>query len=62
MKIYLDTSALIKLYIIEDGSVLVDKIISENAASLFMADRFLTFDRRQAKLAEKIGLNAALNS
>jgi predicted nucleic acid-binding protein len=62
LKIYLDTSALIKLYIIEDGSVLVDTIISENAASLFMADRFLTFDRRQAKLAEKIGLNAALNS
>ena len=145
MKIYLDTSALIKLYIIEDGSVLVDTTISENAvplpvwdlhiiefhnalklkifrnelnekealhlsilfnerkkagiyhtpeldrqehtelclaytdysaelgcrsldimhvaaASLFMADRFLTFDRRQAILAEKVGLNAALHS
>jgi hypothetical protein len=34
LKIYLDTSALIKLYIIEDGSASVDKIISENAAPL----------------------------
>ena len=34
MKIYLDTSALIKLYIIEDGSVLVDKITADNAAPL----------------------------
>ena len=34
LKIYLDTSALIKLYIIEDGSASVDKILSENAAPL----------------------------
>jgi len=34
LKIYLDTSALIKLYIIEDGSVSVDKIISEHATPL----------------------------
>jgi len=34
LKIYLDTSALIKLYIIEDGSVLVDKITADNAAPL----------------------------
>jgi len=32
--IYLDTSALIKLYIIENGSVLINKITAENAASL----------------------------
>ncbi len=30
------------------------------AASLFGADRFLTFYSRQVKLAEKAGLNAAL--
>ncbi|MFP4563512.1 MAG: type II toxin-antitoxin system VapC family toxin [Spirochaetia bacterium] len=34
MKIYLDTSALIKLYIIEDGSVLINTIVSDNAAPL----------------------------
>jgi predicted nucleic acid-binding protein len=34
LKIYLDTSALIKLYIIEPGSVLINKIISENASPL----------------------------
>ncbi len=145
MRIYLDTSALIKLYIIEDGSELVDNIISDNAAplpvwdlhiiefhnalklkvfrdelnekealhlsilfnerkkagiyyspeldrrdhtdlcltytdfsaeigcrsldimhvaaaSLFKADRFLTFDGRQAELAEKVGLNSDLHA
>jgi len=143
LKIYLDTSALIKLYIIENGSTLVDEIISENAvplpvwdlhviefhnalklkiyrnelndkeaihlsllfkerkkagiyytpeldredhtelclrctdfsaeigcrsldimhvaaASLFRAERFLTFDKRQAELAEKVGLSGEL--
>lgn len=143
MRIYLDTSALIKLYIIEGGSVLINKIISDNAAplpiwnlhiiefhnalklkvfrnelnekeavhlsllfkerkkagiyhtpelardehtelcitytdfsaaigcrsldimhvaaaSLFRADRFLTFDAKQAELAAKAGLNAEL--
>jgi len=34
LKTYLDTSALIKLYIIEDGSVSVDRIISEHATPL----------------------------
>ena len=34
MVIYLDTSALIKLYIIENGSVPINKIITENAAPL----------------------------
>ena len=34
MKIYLDTSALIKLYIIEKGSVVINKITSDNAAPL----------------------------
>jgi hypothetical protein len=143
LKIYLDTSALIKLYIIEAGSVLINGIITENAeplpiwdlhiiefhnalklkvfrneldekealhlsllfnerkkagiyytpeldreehtglcitytdfsaeigcrsldimhvaaASLFRADRFLTFDAKQADLAEKSGLDAEL--
>jgi len=32
--IYLDTSALIKLYIIENGSKLINKITAENAAPL----------------------------
>lgn len=139
MKIYLDTSALIKLYSIEDGSARVNRIVSENstplpiwdlhiiefhnalklkvfrneltsrealhlsvlfnerkkngiyytpeldrkdhtelclqytdysaelgcrsidimhvaAAFLFQADRFLTFDKKQAELAERVGL------
>ena len=143
MKIYLDTSALIKLYILETGSVAVDDITAKNAtplpiwdlhivefhnalklkvfrgeldeietlhlttlfmarkkagvyytpeldrkdhtdlcieytdpsavlgcrsldimhvaaATLFKADRFLTFDSRQAKLANKTGLNTDL--
>ena len=143
MKIYLDTSALIKLYLVEAGSVLINGIISENAeplpiwdlhiiefhnalklkvfcnelnekeamhlsllfnerkkagiyytpeldreghtdlcitytdfsaeigcrsldimhvaaASLFRADRFLTFDAKQADLAEKSGLDTEL--
>ncbi len=34
MKIYLDTSALIKLYIIENGSAVINKITAENAAPL----------------------------
>lgn len=34
MKIYLDTSALIKLYCIEDGSVSINTIVSENATPL----------------------------
>ena len=34
MKIYLDTSALIKLYIIENGSAIINNIISDNAAPL----------------------------
>ncbi len=34
MKIYLDTSALIKLYIIENGSAYINKITAENAAPL----------------------------
>ncbi len=34
MKIYLDTSALIKLYIIENGSVLINEITAKNAAPL----------------------------
>lgn len=34
MKIYLDTSALIKLYIIENGSAVINKITTENAAPL----------------------------
>ena len=38
MNIYLDTGALIKLYIIENGSASVDTIISENAAPLPMWD------------------------
>lgn len=38
MNIYLNTSALIKLYIIENGSASVDTIISENAAPLPMWD------------------------
>lgn len=143
MKIYLDTSALIKLYIFEEGSESVNKIITDNAAplpvwdlhliefhnalklkifrnelteqeashlsilfterkktgiyytpeldrkdhtelcleftdfsaelgcrsldimhvaaaSLFKADRFITFDSRQSALAEKVGLNSAI--
>ena len=34
MKIYLDTSALIKLYIIENGSAVVNKITADNAVPL----------------------------
>jgi len=34
LKIYLDTSALIKLYIIENGSDLINKITTDNAAPL----------------------------
>ena len=34
MKVYLDTSALIKLYIIENGSAFINKITAENAVPL----------------------------
>jgi len=41
LKIYLDTSALIKLYIIEPGSEIINKIISENASPLPIWDLHL---------------------
>lgn len=50
MKIYLDTSAFIKLYIIEQGSVVINKITADNAAPLPIWDLHLIEFQNAIKL------------
>jgi len=48
--VYLDTSALLKLYVRESGSAAVQQLIESQA--------FVSVDKRQRKLAIEMGFNA----
>jgi predicted nucleic acid-binding protein len=56
---YLDSSALIKLYVAEAGSDRVSGYARALPHPIFEATTFLTFDDRQARLARVTGLEAA---
>lgn len=58
--IYLDTSALLKLYIHESGSCEVQKVRSSQSDPLplweIQVDLFVSYDVRQVQLAKQAGL------